>query len=74
VALSQRWRRRAGVGGEGPDNQLEGRKEGGGGRGEGNVQHDVLVGTAAAARHRGFCRVLDIVEHSRLGTERQTDA
>ncbi len=32
VALSRRWRTRAGVGGERPDNQLEGRKEGGGGR------------------------------------------
>jgi hypothetical protein len=30
--LSRRWRRRPGVGGEGLDNQLEGREEGGGGR------------------------------------------
>jgi hypothetical protein len=30
VALSWHWRRRAGVGGEGPANQLEGRDEGGG--------------------------------------------
>ncbi len=54
VALSWRLCRRAGVKGEGPDNQLEGREEGGGVRGEGDTQHDVLVGMAAAAQQRGF--------------------
>ncbi len=38
--MSLRWRRRAGVGGEEPDNQLEGREEGEGERGEGDKQHD----------------------------------
>jgi hypothetical protein len=38
--LSWRWRRCAGVGEEGPDNRLEGREEGEGGRGEGDAQHD----------------------------------
>ncbi len=36
MALSRHWRRHAGAGGEGPDNQLEGR----GGGGEGEAQHD----------------------------------
>ncbi len=47
--MSRRWRRRAGVGGERPDNQLEGWEEGGGGRGEGDAQHDEQLVEVAVA-------------------------
>ncbi len=38
--MSQHWRRCTSVRGEGPDNLFEGREEGEGERGEGDVQHD----------------------------------
>ncbi len=42
--MSHRWRRRTGAGGEGIDNQLEGREEGGGGGGRATCSTTSSVG------------------------------
>jgi hypothetical protein len=49
VELSRHWRRHAGVGGAGPDNQLEEREEGAGGM----ATHSMTSSTTRGPRHLG---------------------